>query len=218
MLLRSARTVPLSWLLLLCLCSIAGCGQSDEIRTYTVPKPPKQAVDPSEAEPEIPPAPAGAEKKRFLAYLIPTTDSNFFYTVRFFNDTNVVNHLEPEFEAFVQSLRMPANPEQDPTYTIPPGWRVGPAPSREKAAFRIVTLHKGPKSSPIEMYLSKPSGGGNLLNVNRWLKEFVGLPEVTAEELPKVLIEKTINDKKVFRVDLRGPGVIGGGKPPFAGK
>ena len=76
-----------------------------------------------------------------------------------------------------------------------------------------VTLQKADGSSR-DLYLSDPFGGSPLANVNRWLGE-VGAKQITEAELPGVLKEIKLGDKKAYRVDLRGPGGKGGGMAPF---
>jgi hypothetical protein len=205
-LLSALLLVPIFWLL--------GCKPEEDIQKYTVPR---EQTDPSENEIEFPET-EGPNKMRFLAAIIPAGDG-YFWALRFFAAAPIVDHFEADFDKFLASIQVPANSREKPTWVVPARWRVG-TPSPMAAGFRIITLHTGPKKSPIEMYLSTPVKDDRLDNLNRWRSDFVGLPKITEAELKDQWKEVTVGTTKVYRVDLRGPGSKnpgGGMRPPFAG-
>jgi hypothetical protein len=196
-------------------CVASGCKPDDEIRSYSVPKEPTA----KEKKPDTPPD--GADKVRMRVAVVPTNDG-YFWTVRFLAPTPVVDQYSADFDALVDSLKLPATSQGRPTFTIPAGWREGTAPSKMAADLRVVTLHTGPKEKPVEMYVSTPVKEDLLGNVNRWRVQFVGLRAVTEAELKDLVQERTVDGRKVTLIDLRGPGAanpgggMGGG--PFSGK
>ena len=211
---------PLRFLLAVVLAVVAvGCHQDDPIRAYTVPKETKPGEDAGDvAEFKYDPV-DGPDKMRMLVTVVPSGDG-YFWAVRFFAPAPVVDHYEADYDSFIASIKLPANSNEKPTYTMPKGWRTGTAPSAMAANLRVGTLHTGPKAKPVEMYLASPVRDDLLGNVNRWRVQFVGLPETTAADLKGQVKEVMVDGKPATRVDLRGPGVAGGGgmKPPFAPK
>lgn len=192
----------------------AGCKPDDGIRTYTVPK---QATAKGDAPPD-----GQSDKVRMRVAVVPTGDG-YFWAVRFLATPAVVEQYSADFDALVNSLRLPATSHERPTYTVPAGWREGTAPSKMAADLRVVTLHTGPKEKPVEMYMSTPVKDDLLGNVNRWREQFVGLRKINEAELKGQVQERTVDGRKVTLVDLRGPGVDNpgggmGGRPPFAPK
>ena len=182
--------------------TLAGCKPDEEIRTYTVEKEPERTI-PTKAEA----APDGPAKVRFLGAIIPATPrTNWF--VRFFGPIDTISPNEDDFNKFLSSIRVNADPAKPLTWTVPPGWTV--APSRQ---MRVVTLQKG----IAELYISDPFPGSLVDNINRWRFESVGLPKVTAAEVPKVTTEIMLGTTKAIRVDFRGPGGKGGMGGPFSG-
>ena len=111
------------------------------------------------------------------------------------------------FDAFINSIRVPADLSEPLTYTAPKDGREVPA---RPGQMRQVTFQFGPPDAPVDLYLSSPIGGNLLENVNRWRRE-VGLPEVTEAELPSVTTEVQLGGTKAYKMDFRGPGGKGGG-------
>jgi hypothetical protein len=192
----------------------AGCGgggNDDGIKTYKVAYPDDsgkahgQAAGPGHT-PE--PVPDGPPKTRLLGAIIPA-DQNSDYFLRFDGPIEKIDANEKDFDAFLNSIRVPGEGGKPISWTVPAGWSEAPA-----RAMRVVTLHKTDNSAP-DMYISTPLGGGLLGNVNRWRTDFVGIQAVTQDELKDVMKEIKLGDKTAYRVDFRGPGGKGGGMAPF---
>ena len=181
---------------------VAGCGKpADDIRAYTVPR---------EKEPAKKPAPESGDKFRMLAAIIPA-DEKYFWSVKLAGPTETVTALEADFNAFVKSIKAGNDSAVAPTFTPPAGWETAPAKQMRLATFR---------KNGVEMYLSTPTGGGHLGNVNRW-RDQVGLRDIQQAELKDALTEIKLGDKTAYTVDLRGPtwsGGMPGMNAPFAGK
>ncbi len=176
---------------------LAGCGPKEEIRSYTVPKP----------EPEG----GSGGKYRLLGAIIPVGDGQSRF-VKSAGPADKIDAVAPQFDTFVKSIRV-TDPAKPVVYTVPEGWRPGPAKQ-----MRVVTFLVGPPEKPAEVYISDPFGGSLLDNVNRWRNE-AGLPKITEEELPASVTEVDLGGVKSYKVDFQGPGGKTGmsGMPPFAG-
>lgn len=173
----------------------AGCRPDDDIRAYTAPKEAKVQK------------PAADEKYRMLAAIIPA-DDKYFWTVKMAGPSETIAPLEADFNAFVKSIQAGNDSNVTPAFTPPLGWETAPAQQ-----MRLTTF----KKNGVEMYVSTPTGGGLLGNVNRWRGQ-VGLREIKEGELKDALTEIKLGDKTAYTVDLRGPtwsgGMMGGGKGP----
>lgn len=186
---------------------VSGCKPKDEVRNYNVEKEP----EPTEVAPSVA-APAGAREYRFLGAIIPAGET-YYWFVRFFGPADQVSPNEAEFNKFLASLHIQGDKAKGGlTWTVPEGWKIGP-----QKQFRMMTLQKG----AAEFYVSDPISGSILDNVNRWRKDFTGIAEVTAEELPAVTTEFLVDTTKAYKIDFRGPGgsiATGGARGPFQGK
>ncbi|MCE9565215.1 MAG: hypothetical protein K8U57_24550 [Planctomycetes bacterium] len=203
------------WLVLVLPCLfIVGCGNADDgIKTYKVANPddkakPDDKKGPGDAGNGGDP---GAAKVRLLGAIIPTGGETSFF-VKFVGPIEKIDASEKDFDAFLNSIRVPGEGGKPISWTVPAGWKEAPA-----RAMRIVTLQKVDGSVP-DLYISEPFSGGLLQNVNRWRKGDAGLPEVTEADLPSSTKEVQLGATKAHRVDLRGPGGKGGMMPPFMGK
>ena len=202
--------VNLRWMVLATLGAVllSGCKPKDEIRNYNVVKEP----EPTETAPAVA-APAGAKEYRFLGAIIPA-GGTYYWFVRFFGPSDQVSPNEADFNLFLASLHIPGDKANGGlTWNVPEGWKLGP-----QKQFRMMTLQKG----AAEFYVSDPISGSILDNVNRWRKDFTGIAEVTAEQLPTVTTEFSVDTTKAYKIDFRGPGGSGatGGamRGPFQGK
>jgi hypothetical protein len=212
------RADRLAWLVALAApCALlAGCGPAndDGIKTYIVAT--SKSGGGGGGGPVGPPPPGDQTPKvRFLGGIIPTTEGRSYF-VRFLGPIEQVDPLEKDFDAFLNSIRVPGEGGKPITWTVPAGWKEIPNPP-EAAGLRTVTIKKADDKSP-DLYISTPITGDLLVNVNRWRTDFVGIPRITQAELPTVAKEIQLGPTKAHRVDLRGPGGKGGkGRPPFAG-
>jgi hypothetical protein len=202
------------WLVAVLACLVlGGCQPADEgIKTYKVATPEQKQKTPDQAVPDGPP------KVRFLGAVIPVTNDKAYF-VRFAAplDIEKIDPHEKDFDAFVNSIRVPGEGGKPISWTVPAGWKEVATPPVVGGGFvvkRTVTIQKSDGSSQ-ELYISEPTFGTPLSNVNRWRTDFVGIKSVTPAELPTATKEIMLGTTKAYRVDFRGPG----GKPkgPFMG-
>jgi hypothetical protein len=178
--------------------ALLGCAPSEGIRSYDVKR--------ESSDDAVP----GPDRVRLLGAIIPVgAESSVF--VKFVGPIEQITLHEKAFDDFVSSIRVGAD-GKSPTFTAPSGWKEG-----EKRSTRVVTfIPPGDAKEPPELYISTPFGGTVLMNVNRWRDE-VGIPQVSADAVPRVTTPIQLGDTKAYKVDFKGPG----GKkkmPPFAGK
>jgi len=181
---------------------LAGCGGGDDggIKTYRVATPqerdkPRELPNGGDA-----PVPDGPPKVRFLGAVIPDGKDRSYF-VRFSGPIEQIDAHEKDFDAFLNSIRVPGEGGKPVSWTVPAGWKEGPGNSA-----RVVTIEKA--GAPV-LYISQPFGGDLLQNVNRWRLDPVGLREFTEAELPTVTREIALGATKAYRVDMRGPGLRG---------
>lgn len=186
----------------------AGCGGGEDgVRSYKVPKTTEAGAKSPHGAGDQTPAPAG--EVRMLGAIIPLGDGQNYF-VRMLDKADRVAAVEKEFDAFLNSIRVPGEGGKPISWTAPPGAKEGsPRP------VRVVTYTLGPPGATVDVYISDPLGGTVLDNVNRWRTDFVGLPPTTAADLPTVAKEIQLGGTKAYRVDLRGPGGKGGKGGPF---
>lgn len=171
-----------SFLLLTLLFFLAGCQGGDDITHYQVPRPKDREVE------------------RLLGAILSQQDGESWF-FKFTGPSSLVTEHQKDFSAFMQTVRLDDNADAVPTWKLPDGWK------EEKAqGLRFATLRFGPEQS-LEITVGR-AGGSVLANVNRWLGQ-IGLGSAATEtELrdQKLVQEVTIHDRKVFLVDLTGPG------------
>jgi hypothetical protein len=160
--------------------ALTGC-QTDEIRTYQVPK---------------------VEMTRLLGAILPHGDSTWFFKVM--GPSTVVATHEEEFTGFLRSLRFSDAVEKPITWELPQGWRL----DGMKRQDRYATILIGNKDT-LELTVTKLGRAGQassvLANVNRWRNQ-VALPPVAHDELHSDIKEFKLGDDTVTIVDLTGAG------------
>ena len=197
---------------------LGGCREPDEIRDYTVKKPPAPpethrmlaAVVPDESSPEKTPADgkrASAAQAWFFKIVGPVAE---------------VKDAAAAFDQFVASVR--TDKEGLPEWTLPEGWTEDPA-ARAPQFGREATIHIGQGSSKLELAVSKlpmPTEGREswlLGNINRWRGQ-LQLPSIARSELEEITDEIKAGDETAIKADFRGaysgPPMAGmfGGKSP----
>jgi hypothetical protein len=157
-----------------------------------------------------PSAPQTSGPVRLLGAIIPA-GNGMSYFVKFVGPADKVDANEKDFDAFLNSVKVPGENGKPVGWTDPPGWKEAPA-----RQMRLVTLQKADGSAP-DLYISDPFSGSLLDNVNRWRTGDVGLPRVTEADLPTVTKEVQLGGVKAHRVDFSGPGGKGGMGPCFGG-
>ena len=176
----------------------AGCGAKDDVRTYEVPR---EAVTAPAAKPVAVAPPEAGSPVRTLGAIIPAAadDSESSYFVKCTGPAGRVAPHVAVFQAFVETVKPTGDPKAPVAFDPPAGARSVPP-----TQFRLATFQVGPPDAVVEFVVSGPFRGGLLANVNRWRKE-VGLPEVTAAELPPAA-----GPLKTTLVDLTGTAQAGG--------
>jgi len=199
-----------TWIATLALAMVAGCNNREAIQSYTVPKT-------TEPQAKARPAAETTGEVRLLGAFVPTGEPGYNWFVKFSGPSAVVNEAEVEFDQFLASLKyLGEGAARKLDWKAPKGGWPGPA----KPGLRLVTFLVGPVEKPVECYISDRFGGDTLSNVNRWREGDAGLSKITEADIPSCTSEFRIGDVKCIRVDLTGPGPVGGKKTmgPFQGK
>jgi hypothetical protein len=114
--------------------------------------------------------------------------------------------VAPQREAldkFLKSIQFSSNPDTDPTWTLPEGWK-----QQEGNELRFATIQMGSSDAPLELTVTKlPMRGGDeseylLANVNRWRGELGLEPLASAEELNKETTKIKDGSTDLTLVDL----------------
>jgi hypothetical protein len=200
----------------LALAAVAGCGESEQIRTYTVPKEPKIEVAAAPATTATPPvaeAPAvkpGEPTDRMLTAVVPVDGQAWFFKI--VGPIAVVEKHEQQLNNFFATLGVTADGK--PTWKLPEGWKEG-----GERPMRYATLLMPTADKPLEVAVSAAIWPGTkeslVANVDRWRGQ-LKLPPTDAESVAKDIREIKAGDKTITIVDLRGR-YTGGMMPPFAG-
>jgi hypothetical protein len=185
-----------------------GCGPREQIAKYSAPKDPATQNNASDA------AEPGEPEARILAAIVAVDkpEANNWYFFKFaappksVAPPKAVDRHQAAFVEFIQSLKFP--PGGKPTWSLPKGWREIEKP------MRLATLTMKSSETPLELAVTQ-FGGPLLDNINRWHDQ-VGAPTIKAEEIEKKCKILTVDGKKVYIVDVSGPGGKGGMMPPFA--
>jgi hypothetical protein len=162
--------------------ALIGCGPSEEVRSYSVPK---------SNEPAAPAASQG--DYRILGAMFPADEPVWFFKL-----TGKVDALaahEAAFDKFLASVKFPGGPSKPPTYDLPDGWK-----SEGPRAMRADSIRLGPADSPLELSVSS-AGGGAEGNVQRWADQ-VGSGADFAKATKEIT---TASGVKGLRVDVTGP-------------
>jgi len=189
MLALASRSACRGWFVVLSCLFVVGGAVSDDSKTLRTNTPDEKG----KSDDKKPPSDA---KVRLLGAIIPAGDETHHF-VKFLGPIEKIEANEKDFDVFLNSIRVPGEGGKPISWTVPAGWKEGPA-----RQFRVVTLQK--EGVP-DMYVSEPFGGSTLNNANRWRSE-LGLKEATEDELPGLLKEVNLGKTKASRVDFRGPG------------
>lgn len=192
----------------------AGCGESEQIRTYTVPKEAKVEVasTPPAAAPtaDVSAADAGEPTDRMLTAILPVDGQAWFFKV--VGPIGVIEKHEKELNDFFATLGVAADGK--PTWKLPEGWKEG-----GEKPMRLATLLMPTDEKPIEVAVSAATWSGTaesvVANIDRWRGQ-LKLPPTDAEHVAQDIREAKAGDRTIKIVDLRGR-YSGGMMPPFAG-
>lgn len=176
---RASRIAYLASLLVLV---AAGCGESEQISRYAVPKP---------AE-----TPVASRDSDNVASLATQPASAWF--LKLTGPADAVADVKDEFRQFVTSTTINGG---EPEWTLPEGW------SRQSGSgMRYATLTIDKADPPLEVSVTRltyPGGRAKYLNANidRWRGE-VGLPPASGDEGAVESLEES--DQDTTLVDLTG--------------
>ncbi len=195
---------------------ILGCGQHDQITSYTVRKP--ELVDPTLAA-TPPVAATTAADNQTLGLIVPVGDMGWFFKLT--GDAKVVEQQHEAFLKFMQSIRFSPPPDAKPSWTLPSGWKE--LPGREMRFATIQIAADG--GAPLELSViplpntSKDTQKYVLDNVNRWRQQ-LRLPPIGAGDLASNTKTLKVDGHEATLVSLLGKGsgqMSGAPFAPFAG-
>lgn len=200
---RLAR--PLAAIFAASLVCALGCGKTEQIQTYTVPKEPKVV-----AAADTPNAKPGEPTDRMLAAILPASGQAWFFKA--VGPIADIDKHEKEINDFFTTLTLATDGRAN--WKLPTGWK-------EEAGnqMRVATIVI-PADKRLELTVNTASWPGTeesmLANVNRWRGQ-LQLPPIGAKQLPEVSHEAKAGDRPITIVDMRGQFKAGGMTPPFAG-
>jgi hypothetical protein len=182
-----------------------GCGKTEQIQTYTVPKEPK--VTPVA---QVTDAKPGEPTDRMLAAILPSGEQAWFFKA--VGAIAEIDKHDKEINDFFTSLTLGANGRA--TWKLPTGWK-------EEAGngIRLATIViPGDKRLEITVSTANWSDAQKSMldNVNRWRGQ-LQLPPIGPVQLHDVSREAKAGDRPITIVDMRGQFKSGGMTPPFAG-
>lgn len=169
-----------------------GCGPSEEVRSYSVPK----SDDPAE------PA-AGRGDYRILGAMFPGDDPAWFF--KLVGKSEALAAHEAAFDKLLASVKFPDGPTKPPAYDLPDGWK-----SEGPRGMRADTIRFGPADGPLELTVIGAMGGPKE-NVDRW----AGQLGTKTDFAKATKVITTAGGIKGLRVDLTGPKDPAGAGGPF---
>lgn len=190
---------------------LAGCGQHDQIASYTVPKP--ELVDPTLVA-KVAPTRATTTEQQTLGLIVPVGDTGWFFKLT--GEKPVVESQHEAFLQFIMSIKFAGDSNPKPTWTLPADWKE--LPGRE---MRFATIQIAADGKPLELsVIPLPKTGSDdrkyiLDNVNRWRGQ-LNLKPVAADDLVATTKTLKIDGQEATLVSLVGTGSGGMSGAPFA--
>jgi hypothetical protein len=120
-------------------------------------------------------------------------------------EPGLVDSQKPVFLEFLKSIQFSESATAAPTTTtaapapnwsVPRQWIQQPAGEMQVAVFKVPDQNGAKAEVSVSMFPTEV--GGTLANINRWRTKYVGLPEIGAQELPKV----------ISQLDQKHPGSV----------
>jgi hypothetical protein len=195
---------------------VSGCGQHDQITSYTVRKP--ELVDPTlAAKPAA--AAAAATDNQTLGLIVPVGDMGWFFKLT--GDVRAIEQQHEAFLKFIQSIKFSPLPDAKPSWALPGGWKELPGREMRFATIQIAA-EGGP---PLDLSViplpntSKDTQKYFLDNVNRWRQQ-LRLPPIGAGDLASSTKTLKVDGHEATLVSLVGKGsgqMSGAPFAPFAG-
>jgi len=195
-----------SGLLAIGLLLIAGCGSSEQIAHYSIPKSIHADDQPEQA-------PAEPVPTRMLAAVALHGDQGWFFKLT--GPPEAVKEQAAAFGKFVESVHFV---RAQPKWELPSGWREEPGMAMRFATIRVPAAEHSLELTVVNL----PNDGENedqylLANVNRWRGQ-LGLPPIDLAELPRQIKTLHLKEGEATLVDFEGQSVSGGMGGPFAGR
>lgn len=196
------RRFPRAALGLLLAALVAGCGQEEGIRTYTVSK--------------------SLPSDRMLAAIVPYEGEAWF--LKLTGPNEAVEDVEPAFRKLIASVRRDGS---DLAWDLPAGWTKQPGGQMRFATLVVESGGQSLECSVSRLPMAEASLDSYILaNINRWRGQ-MRQPPLTLSELPKQSETLSTQDGRPATVvsiegELSGGGMAGGmgggmGAAPFAG-
>ncbi len=184
-----------------------GCGQTERIESYPVPKETKtKAVADASA------ANTGEPTDRMLAAILPSGGQAWFFKV--VGPIAEVGKHEKAIDDFFSKLSL--GDDGRAHWKVPDGWKEEAGGNAMRAATIVIPNEK---QKPLEITVNVASWSGTqesvLANVNRWRGQ-LQLPPVGPQQLAEVMHESNAGDRKITIVDIKGRFKTGSMTPPFA--
>jgi len=195
---------------------LVGCGQQDQITSYTVPK--QHVLD--EMNPGQPRSGTTDEvsevqlvETRMLGAVVPQGEQTWFFKLT--GPNKPVEDQMENFLRFVESIKFTAG---RPKWGLPTGWVQAPA-----SGMRFATVHVTTGDNAMEMsVIPLPSGDDEsdeylLSNLNRWRGQ-LQLAPISVTDLPDETLTIALAETKVTVINYLGSMKQGGGmgRAPFA--
>ncbi|QEL15862.1 hypothetical protein [Limnoglobus roseus] len=176
----------------------AGCGPTEDVNTYKVPKPVEVPQDEAAGEYQI------------LGAMFPDAEPKWFF--KFAGKASELAPYAADFEKTMASVRFPNGLKNQPVWDSPPGWETLPG----RNDITIGVIKPDAKKPNLEVTLSV-SGGGAVGNLTRWAVQQLGNEKFTPASIPKATRPIAADKVTGTFVDLRGPKLNIGG-PMMMGK
>jgi len=187
---RFTWSAALSFAALVCLGSLAGCREEEEIQVYEVPKVADRGI-----QTVLPGAPG-----RSIGVLLPTEDETWVLKVA--GPTVFVSKHAAAIRRFVESIGLEGG---EPKYELPAGWREenGGGPPGGPPRHKTITIDSG--SIPrVELAISKMAAGQDVAaNVQRWRGQ-LKMKTVSDEEAIEDVQPLVMAAGRALWVDLQG--------------
>lgn len=201
---------------------LPGCDQPEEIRVYTVAKPPPveqkdkdgdslQSLGATQEAGKT----ASAQPAEMLGAIIPCGKMNWFFKLT--GPPSAVAEIKKDFVFLIKSVRFN---DKGPVWDLPDGWKNEPGKEMRFATIRVATAEKSLELTVIPLPSTEEKFEPQLLaNVNRWRGQ-VGLAPLAAAQLAdsKEIVKFELDGEPVWFTDFVGQGQGDSMGGPVAGK
>lgn len=198
--------------ILLCLATVAGCREREQIRAYevdrTIEEENEKLVKAWRDKAQLAKRPPDSKPGRLLGALL--VHGGETWTFKVLGDIEAVSRQAEAVRKFLESIKFA---DGQPSWTLPASWRTSPTANPN----RYATLLLDESTPPLELAIGKLPGEQDVAaNVNRWRGQ-VQLPPLVAETAEKSAETLTTTAGPARWVDLSGAYSPSTGMAPFAG-